>query len=306
MQAVEEGTGVVEVLDDLAGDHHVGRREPEGAHRLDVAAVDRVRLVAAARARSTPASSRSRPIRSPAAVARCSCNHAPDCRLQLLAAGVGEPDVHHAAAAAALAQVLEPVDQRGRREGVHHLELGVLGHGVAPRAASSRSTGGSSVERRSPGAVPPGRERGLDAGEGPAAVVPEQAAAQRSCFGHHPERLVGVEVVGVAVRPEHPAGARDPAGGPARRLGQRPEVDATQVREPDAADADDRARQLDETVGPPERCGGQARVAEQRVARREHARRVREAGLAEHVERPARPGHEREDRRPEPEDRAAG
>ena len=41
------GTGVVEVLDDLARDHHVGRREPEGTHRLDVAAVDRVRFVAA-------------------------------------------------------------------------------------------------------------------------------------------------------------------------------------------------------------------------------------------------------------------
>ena len=51
MQAVEERPGVVEVLDDLAGDDEVGRREAERADGVGVAAVGRVGVVAALRGR---------------------------------------------------------------------------------------------------------------------------------------------------------------------------------------------------------------------------------------------------------------
>ena len=47
MQPVEERAGIVDVLDHLARDDDVGRREPERAHRLDVAAVDDVGVVPA-------------------------------------------------------------------------------------------------------------------------------------------------------------------------------------------------------------------------------------------------------------------
>ena len=47
VQTVEERPAVVEVLDHLARDHQVGRCEAEGADGVGVAAVDRVRVVAA-------------------------------------------------------------------------------------------------------------------------------------------------------------------------------------------------------------------------------------------------------------------
>ena len=207
---------------------------PRARDRLDVAAVDRVRHVAAGTCPLDPGLVEVETDQLTRRGGQVLVQPCARLQVQLLAAGVGEPDVHHPKATAALPQVLEPVDQRGRRERVHHLELGVLRHALPLSAltrwlapwrpgypaagvrshvggSASRSIGGSRSARRSASGGP-ARPRSAASmlGERAAAVVPEQAAAHRSGFGHHPERLAGVEVVGVAVGPEHLAGARDP------------------------------------------------------------------------------------------------
>ena len=91
--------GVVEVLDHLAGDHHVGRRETERAHRVGVAAVDDVAVVAVlpcpgnALLVDVEADELARDDRE---VARATTR--PPRSLQRLTAGVDEPHVHDALA----------------------------------------------------------------------------------------------------------------------------------------------------------------------------------------------------------------
>ena len=127
VQAVEERAGVVEVLDDLAGDDDVGRREAEGSHGVGVATVDDVRLVAAlARGGDDPAASTSRPTSSRATPARCAWEPRAGPRCSRLAAGVDEAHVHDALSGAELGQVGETVDEECRRQPVHHVELGVF------------------------------------------------------------------------------------------------------------------------------------------------------------------------------------
>ena len=67
-----------------------------------------------------------------------------------LAAGVDEAHVHDAPAGAEVGEVLEAVDEPGRREPVHHVELGVLGH-VTPRASAGRPTVEHASVRRAAG-----------------------------------------------------------------------------------------------------------------------------------------------------------
>ena len=113
--------------------------------------------------------------------------------VQRLATGVDEADVDDAPPGAELAEVLEAVDERRRREPVHHLELGeVVAHGVASSTVGSAPN----VPRRSASGGPaPAAQQRVDLGERAAAVVPEEAAAELPGLGNHPERLVGVEVV---------------------------------------------------------------------------------------------------------------
>ena len=107
----------------------------------------------------------------------------------------------------------------------------------------------------------------------------------------------------MAVDPGERAAATRREQCPHDRPRQRAHVHTAEIGQPDGTDARDRARQLEQAVRPPERRRVARRVAEERVLGRQHARRVREAGVEEHVGRPARVGDEREHRRPEARDR---
>ena len=76
----------------------------------------------------------------------CQVRMEPRARLnvQALEPGIGESDVHHAAAGGDLAQVHESVDERRRREPVYEIELRVVAHG------SNGAGSGSSAATRSP------------------------------------------------------------------------------------------------------------------------------------------------------------
>ena len=119
--------------------------EPEGRDRVDVAAVDDVRLVAARAGRRRRPRRRGRDRPAPTRVAaRCSCSHAPDCSLSDLAAGVDEAHVHDPAAR-----------RRGRTGSRSGRRATPAGAGAPSRAARSRqslmavSVGPSRGSRRS-------------------------------------------------------------------------------------------------------------------------------------------------------------
>ena len=220
--------------------------------------------------------------------------------VQGLAAGVDEPDVHDPATGAPA--------RRGSRSGrrARPAAAGAPSRAGRTRTHVMRGTGTASVEafgeRRARTAV----EHRLDLGERAAAVVPEEAAAEPTGVGHDPELLAGVEVVRMAVDPQQLI-APDTGAGPASRPPWRngAQVHAAEVGEPEPPARTTGHGSSTSPFGQRNGVAGSVGIAEQRAARREHARRVGEPGVAEHVDRPARIGHERERRRAEPDHRRA-
>ena len=156
--------------------------------------------------RATPSSSRSRPTSSRGAVAQMLVE--PGVRLLFI---VWQPASTNPTCTTRRPcrgrEVGEAVDEPGRRKPVHHVELGVLAHdcsdtGSSPRRASisaRRSPSGGARRPRSTASILANVRRRL---------YQSSRLPSRPGFGDHPERLVGVEVVGVAVDPEQLAGAR--------------------------------------------------------------------------------------------------
>ena len=150
VHAVEEGAGIVEVLDDLSGDDEVGGRETEGAHGRDFAAVDDVRLVAAPARVLDARGVEVEPDELGRGGGEVLVEPRPRLLVQGLAPGVDEADVHDALARGEAAQVVEAIDQRRRGEPVHHLELGEIAR-VTHAAGTSdrRSASGGPARPRS-------------------------------------------------------------------------------------------------------------------------------------------------------------
>ena len=226
MQAVEEPTRIVEVFDHLACHHDVGGRDPDGADGVDVAAVDCVRLVP-----PRACVGDTRLVEIEAHELRRDAREVlvePSARLlvELLTARVDEADVDDAAVVGHLA--------RGTRS---DRRATPAAGGAPSRAARSRgqtSLAVTSCRRSASGGPARPRSTLSTLANARRRLYQSSRLPQPTGVGHHPELLVGIEVVGVAVDPEQlaPTDAAPRRG--RRRARDGAQVDAAEVGEPEA------------------------------------------------------------------------
>ena len=144
---VEEEPGVVDVLDDLARDHDVGRFEPQVPHRVGTRAVDGVGLVAELASVVDAGRVDVEPHERLGAPRQVLVQPRAGGVLHLREPGVDEADVNDTTPVGDVGEVREPVDDLRRREPVHHPELG---RRVAHAGASTEKLADALPERLAP------------------------------------------------------------------------------------------------------------------------------------------------------------